>query len=208
MSEFIGHVEQAKVQIRLAAEKLQTQTPYLTRVADAVRAHNEGEFSVNGGATFGKYQRPNHTGEQLPINVSCYVKTTNDMSRGTIIGSVEVVVWGCFTFNEATDNAASVVIRWDRWREADAYTKATRWNGNTHENMPDGARRKVADAVRDVVVAAIGDDIDALASETHWREGVAEKLGALSQASRELDKATRPTKSIEWPRLTPADRIA
>ena len=134
-------------------------------------------FDVGRGASFEARQVTFEVQANVGMYGSKEVKLFNPL----------VIVHGTMTFNDREDKSASVTVTQRR-----AWTRATAWNEDKRKwlEMPEGASRRVADAVE----AAVKEEID----EHRWRivgdEAYRVKQessirGRLADALREAEKA-------------------
>ena len=81
---------------------------------------------------------------------------TDDYVSKTVVGSVELTVWGDYAQGDMLDRSARVTITHYFAQSATySYTKATAWNGRKWADFADGGRAQIAD----LVMARIIDDV-------------------------------------------------
>ena len=133
-------------------------------------------FDVKRGATFEARQVTFQVQANGPYN---------DREASVKLSNPSILVYGTMTYNDREDKSATVEVT-----PRHAWTRATAWNGTKWDDLPEGARRRVADAVE----AAVKEEID----EHRWRivgdeayRGKQESSirGRLADALREAEKA-------------------
>ena len=132
-------------------------------------------FDVGRGASFEARQVTFEVQANGGLYGEKWVKLSNPL----------VIVYGTMTYMDREDKSASVTVSQRR-----AWTRANAWNGTKWAELPEGACRRVADAVE----AAVKEEID----EHRWRivgdeayRGKQESSirGRLGDALREAEKA-------------------
>lgn len=112
---------------------------------------------------------------------------------------VEILVYGRMTFKDLVDNGACVVVRYTP-NGVGHWCKSTAWNGRTFQDMPEGARNRVAETVRGL----LGEiDWEALSAETQINDRarsinqqLSEARGLLESARREMQGLAAPVKIL------------
>lgn len=108
------------------------------------------------------------------------------------VRGLTIHIYGEMTFRDRTDKSCLVRVWWSAEKGiTHSSTKANAWNGSTWADLPEGARTRVAEAVRDRLVATMSW------SPAQWQAFAAEQVAMVraSDIRRHIDSAVRDLQS-------------
>ena len=161
MSESLTTIAEMTERVRKALDRHEFDRPLMAHLNEAL--FNQ-EFDAKRGAVF--------TARSVSVNT----QTT---------GFPILVVYGEFTYKERTDSGAQVNVR-----QQGAWCRSSAWDGRNFAEMPEGARKRVAEMVSKVV-------LDIMNTPSHWmmldREAAGGELeskinGSISESLRALER--------------------
>lgn len=108
---------------------------------------------------------------------------------------VEILVHGRMEYKDRVDHGAVVTVRYTP-NGVQHWCRSTAWNGRTFQDMPEGARTRVATTVRGL----LGEiDWEALSAETQLADRARSINQQLSEARGLLDSARREMQGLAAP---------
>lgn len=108
-----------------------------------------------------------------------------------VVGYIEINVWGTMRFKDRSDSAAVVNVRRSPNGRETHSTRSSAWDGTSHRDLPEGARRRVADAVRALLPETI--DWAGVAVEAQRTEIARQIERHMATARREAEAAAALT---------------
>jgi hypothetical protein len=171
--------------------------PLHTPVKDELerRLHLGGEVPIDLGRET-TFDPAAHVSVNLSVG-NLYWGENDEQTKGVLY--VEILVHGRMTFKDRADSGACVSVRYTP-NGVHHWCKSTAWHRNAFVEMPEGARKRVSDKVREL----LGDiDWQALSAETQVsdrtrsiNQQLSEARGLLESARREMQVRSAPVKNL------------